>query len=822
MSAEEPNSMEPTREDDFLPPALEGAAVEETNVLPADEVAVDDEEQEDDQESLYSHDEERDVAEKEDSATPEIQTATVQAENEGEVGAEGQLEAEDAQGGSEQVIDAVEIGDVQERKEEEEAQGSESALIEPDVVTVGQSVDTGADEADTAQTSDFKELAEDDVESSRQEAHEEEQTALVDSDNDDEKDQSVSSESGAHEQETSQGVGSDAYEKQQDEEEPEHDATESSEQELGSSSTQSAEPQPFDVARYNTDSENVDYGLLQRQATYILSSNMLNAPEFQQLAELDKINAVLTFLNSNPETAFQASTGQVAQLLNPQRTSQQEPRPDLSQPMTAVERKRYNEYLRGENRITEIQNIPPKSRLFIGNLPLKNVAKDDLFRIFSPYGHIYQINIKNAFGFIQYDNPQSVKAAIAGESNELNFGKKLILEISSSNSRPQYDHGDHGTNSSSTFISSTKRPFEEEEEEDMYSDSSYKRGKRRVPDCQIYVKRTADRSYANEVFNRFKQASGLETDMIFLKPRMELRKMINDAAYDGVWGVVLVNKTRNVDIQTFYKGPQGETKFDEYASVSCEDAIAIFNNLKSSRGDRMPAPVQHAPQQHAPQQHAPQQHAPQQHAPQQQYYGGYGAASAPHPPHQGQPYIQQPPYGGLPQGPAPGYGGPPPMAQGYGAYPGAQAHVSPPPPVVAPPMAAGPQMDQQQLFSAIQNLPPNVVSSLLTMAQQQPQQQQQLLGIIQSMQPQAQPHGGSHAGPSVPPAYQGYHQMQPQPVNTPPVQQHQQHQQQQQPPAFAAKSPPAQNPIPQQSQAPASGNNNVQSLLDSLAQLQQK
>lgn len=813
MSAEEPNSMDPTREDDLAPAALEGAPVEETNVLPADEVAGDDEEQEDDQESLYSHEEERDAAEKEDSATPEIQTATVQAENEGEVGAEGQDEEEDAQGGSGQVIEAVEIGDVQERKEEEEAQGPESALIEPDVVTVGQPVDASADELDAAEASDSRERAEDDAEGSGQEAHPEEQTALVDFDSEDEKGQSVSSESGAQEQEASEDAGSDGDEKkqEQDADQPNHEAAESSEQESGSG-TQSVEPQPFDVARYDTSSENVDYGLLQKQATYIVSSNMLNTPEFQQLVEPDKINAVLSFLNSNPETAFQAFAGQVAQPPNPQRASQHEPRPDLSQPMTAVERKRYNEYLRGENRITEIQNIPPKSRLFIGNLPLKNVAKDDLFRIFSPYGHIYQINIKNAFGFIQYDNPQSVKAAIAGESNELNFGKKLILEISSSNSRPQYDHGDHGTNSSSTFISSSKRPFEEEEEEDMYSDSSYKRGKRRVPDCQIYVKRTADRSYANEVFNRFKQASGLETDMIFLKPRMELRKMINDAAYDGVWGVVLVNKTRNVDIQTFYKGPQGETKFDEYASVSCEDAIAIFNNLKSNRGDRMAAPVQHAPQPHAPQQHAPQQHAPQQ-----QYYGGYGAAPAPQPPHQGQPYIQQPPYGGAPQGPAPGYGGPPPMAQGYGAYPGAQAHVSPPPPVVAPPMAAGPQMDQQQLFSAIQNLPPNVVSSLLAMAQQQPQQQQQLLGIIQSMQPQAQSHGAQHGGPSVPPAYQGYHQMQSQPINSPPVQQHQQ-----QPPAFAAKSPPAQNPIPQQSQAPASGNNNVQSLLDSLAQLQQK
>lgn len=539
--------------------------------------------------------------------------------------------------------------------------------------------------------------------------------------------------------------------------------------------------------------DNVNYDLLQRQADYIMASDMLNLQEFKELNSDEKIVAILTMLNSNPETSMPRPsqepvntnvTNNSAHLESAKRRLH--PRTDLSQPMTPIERQRYTEYLRGENRITEIQHFPPKSRLFIGNLPLKNVTKEDLFRIFSPYGHIFQINIKNAFGFIQYDDPQSVKDAIECESQELNFGKKLILEISSSNSRPQFDHGDHGTNSSSTFISSSKRPFaEEEEEEDMYSDNTHKKGKRRIPQCQIYVKRTADRSYANEVFGKFRQGTGLETDMIFLKPRMELRKMINDSAYDGVWGVVLVNKTRNVDIQTFYKGPQGETKFDEYISVSCDDAVAIFNNLKNSRtngGSGMP---------------------------QQQYYSGYNMQPQPQ-----QAYMQQPPamYGNAPPPPPPQSYVAPPMAQGYAGYPAQiplpqqqqqqqqhqhqqhqhhqQQHQQQQPAQVVPPMPNGP-MDQQQLLSAIQHLPPNVVSSLLSMAQQQPQpQQQQLIGLVQSMQNQ-QPHQQAVPSQSNPNPYQSYQQSPSQMSNTPP-------QQQQQP----------------------SGGNNVQSLLDSLAQLQ--
>ncbi|SCU98776.1 LAFA_0G20098g1_1 [Lachancea sp. 'fantastica'] len=794
MSYEEPEPLETGGDSSLVPPALEGAPVEETNVEVADTAALDGEEEEEDrEESLYSHDEERDVAEKEDSATPEIQTATNEDVNEGLIGAETQE------------VDAGAVDEIN----NDVGETGEAALSRTLSNTV---VDVIPETAAVAEENDLTTSVQPSNEqiTDIQQQEEEQANASSDSENIEESTEPVKPE---------QPVMDEEAEIENTALEPDASADnegEISDQNKDSSSSSSdseafpSEPQKFDVNNFSRVAENVDYNLLQRQATLILDSQILDRPQFQRLSDPEKISAIVSLLSTGAETALPRQTASVSQ--EPV-TENGEERPNLFQPMSSVERKRYNEYLKGENRITEIQNIPPKSRLFIGNLPLKNVAKDDLFRIFSPYGHIYQINIKNAFGFIQYDNPQSVKAAIAGESNEINFGKKLILEISSSNSRPQYDHGDHGTNSSSTFISSSKRPFEEEEEEeeDLYNENQ-KRGKRRVPECQIYVKRTADRAYANDVFARFRQRTGLETDMIFLKPRMELRKMINDAAYEGVWGVVLVNKTRNVDIQTFYKGAQGETKFDEYASVSCEDAIAIFNNLKGNRSSSVtmaPQPV-----------------------PQQQYYGGYHAAPAPLPPHQGQAYMQQA-YGAMAPTPqAYNAAGPPPpaMAQSYPyqGHPvaGPPTHVAQPP-AMAPAMGAVPQMDQQQLLSAIQNLPPNVVSNLLSMAQQQPQQQQQLLGIIQSMQPQGQAQGS----PPAPMSYGGFQQM---PMVNPSVHHQPQHQvhpppppppiqaQQQDPYASGPKIPPSQNPVPQQQSPSMSGNNNVQSLLDSLAQLQQK
>ncbi|KAL3229632.1 Nuclear polyadenylated RNA-binding protein 3 [Nakaseomyces bracarensis] len=560
--------------------------------------------------------------------------------------------------------------------------------------------------------------------------------------------------------------------------------------------------------------ENLDDELLDKQMEYIKESKLLEKPQFQQLPDSDKISAVLRLLNSNKSTEFTVSERQPSHSRKYMEAQARRiyPRTDLSQEMTEVEARRYEEYLRGENRITEVQSLPPKSRLFIGNLPLKNVTKENLFRIFSPFGHILQINIKNAFGFIQYDNPQSVRDAIECESQEINFGKKLILEVSSSNNRPQYDHGDHGTNCSSTFISSSKRPFQgEEEEADMYADS-IKKSRKRTPSCIIFVKRTADRNYANEVFSRFTNLTGLETDMIFLKPRMELRKLVNDAAYDGVWGVILVNKTRNLDIQTFYSGSRGETKFDEYVSVSADDASAIFNNLKIIRNNSGGMPTMSNNQQQYGQ--PPMQSIPPQ-APQQGYYGGYNYNQPQDPQRQQGYYQQMPPNQGYGQPGMPpqgqGYGVPPPpppgqpmMSTGYGRYDA---------PPMQPPVPNNAPMNQQQLLSAIQNLPPNVVSNLLSMAQQQQQQpdsQQQILNMIQSMQtnPQQYAQTPQHSAQQTPQQGNvsqqgGYNmmssqQLPPQPSNNTP------------PPGASMN----QN---QTEQTPA---NNVQSLLDSLTQLQ--
>ena len=53
-----------------------------------------------------------------------------------------------------------------------------------------------------------------------------------------------------------------------------------------------------------------------------------------------------------------------------------------------------------------------RSRVFVGHLNTDKADKEDVERLFSPYGHIIGITLNKGYGFVQYDNEKSAKAAI--------------------------------------------------------------------------------------------------------------------------------------------------------------------------------------------------------------------------------------------------------------------------------------------------------------------------------------------------------------------------------------------------------------------------
>lgn len=68
-----------------------------------------------------------------------------------------------------------------------------------------------------------------------------------------------------------------------------------------------------------------------------------------------------------------------------------------------------------------------RSRLFIGHVNTDYVDKDDVLKLFSPYGKVIGITLNKGYGFVQYDNEQSAKAAIR-EVHGTPFGGAKIGE----------------------------------------------------------------------------------------------------------------------------------------------------------------------------------------------------------------------------------------------------------------------------------------------------------------------------------------------------------------------------------------------------------
>ncbi len=53
-----------------------------------------------------------------------------------------------------------------------------------------------------------------------------------------------------------------------------------------------------------------------------------------------------------------------------------------------------------------------RSRVFVGHLDTDKVSKDEVQRLFSPYGRVIGVALHKGYGFVQYDNAESAKAAI--------------------------------------------------------------------------------------------------------------------------------------------------------------------------------------------------------------------------------------------------------------------------------------------------------------------------------------------------------------------------------------------------------------------------
>ena len=62
-----------------------------------------------------------------------------------------------------------------------------------------------------------------------------------------------------------------------------------------------------------------------------------------------------------------------------------------------------------------LSRYPTASRMFIGNLNVDKTSKSELTSIFSKYGKVLEVSLKNSYGFVQFDNANSCSVAMQAE-----------------------------------------------------------------------------------------------------------------------------------------------------------------------------------------------------------------------------------------------------------------------------------------------------------------------------------------------------------------------------------------------------------------------
>ena len=378
-----------------------------------------------------------------------------------------------------------------------------------------------------------------------------------------------------------------------------------------------------------------------------LQQTPANGYHYQANTQLDSVNSQPMLSNPYEASAMsdiamplqqqQNQPGVQSSLASPLDKSAPEP---ADRPWSPKTQAIYDAFLEDERRyVTEgiWDRFPSGSRLFVGNLPSEKVTKRDLFHRFHRHGKLAQISIKQAYGFIQFHDSQSCKAALDAEQGVELRGRKVHLEISKpqkntknasqpnqpppanknqpsrkrSRSPPRRNYSDFRDEPSRrredyrSRRSPSPRGYRRDDRARSRDDrrspihsSSYgtpqpmayddeaslpypRRDPRYVPDAQVIVlDGGVDQAFLNWVEDGLKR-KGLSVGSTWLNQRTPLPAVIKRQIMEGVQAIVKissVNQMRSkIPVQVFDRGAgTSNVTFNEYADLDVPVAADII------------------------------------------------------------------------------------------------------------------------------------------------------------------------------------------------------------------------------------------------------
>ncbi|KAI8945152.1 hypothetical protein F4801DRAFT_594370 [Xylaria longipes] len=338
-------------------------------------------------------------------------------------------------------------------------------------------------------------------------------------------------------------------------------------------------------------------------------------------------------------------------------------------PLVDHQKKRWEAFLQDERQyVSEAKwdRFPEGSRIFIGNLSSERVSKKEVFNIFSKYGRLAQISLKQAYGFVQYHTVAEGQAAMDNLQGIDIRGKKINLEFSRAQKKdgegnranrakrdsdrqdtrgrrddyrpgrqvsprrpnhrrlPSFDGNMRGRSLRESSYSSDRR---RSQSPGYSSRGSYRRRSpspypryassidpdlpRRygpeVPDVQFLLLQDVKRDFVSWAQNAFAN-QGLRVDVMFLNPQFPRDAVIQRQVVEGVHAVAELDfraqEYGRIPLQVFDRSAgYNNVRFDQYQDLDPVIAAQLVARTKSQ--SQIPPPPYHSSQYPPAQQYPP-------------------------------------------------------------------------------------------------------------------------------------------------------------------------------------------------------------------------